>query len=57
MRKMKLDPEALVVDSFASVGSTETSGIGEGNAVDGGGTVRTTCVGSCVDTGSPCVAC
>jgi hypothetical protein len=57
MRKMKLDPEALVVDSFASVTTAETSGIAGGNAVDVAGTVRTTCVGSCVDTGSPCVAC
>jgi len=57
MRKMKLDPEALVVDSFASVRTAETSGVAGGNAVDVAGTVRTTCVGSCIDTGSPCVAC
>lgn len=57
MRTMKLDPEALVVDSFAPVATAETGGPAGGNAVNVAGTIRTTCVGSCVDTGSPCVAC
>jgi hypothetical protein len=61
MRKMKLDLEALVVESFgADAEGTEARGTVQGNDVEGYITVRiscpATCGGSC-DSGNPCVYC
>jgi hypothetical protein len=61
MRKMKLELETLVVDSFAvAAEGTEVRGTVRGNgAFDV--SVRPTCYtcggSTCVETGSPCVAC
>jgi len=63
MNKMKLDVEALVVDSFtASTEGAEARGTVRGNGVLDGVTVRATCYtncggSTCDATGSPCVAC
>lgn len=63
MRKMKLDVEALVVDSFAADDEgMELRGTVRGNGVLDGVTVRLTCYtgcggSTCDATGSPCVAC
>ena len=63
MRKMKLDVETLVVDSFAAAaGGTEVRGTVRGNGVFDVVTVRVTCHTNCGGstcdyTGSPCVYC
>lgn len=63
MRKMRLDIEALAVDSFAADDEgTEVRGTVRGNAVFDAVTVRITCYTACGgqtcdQTGSPCVAC
>ena len=62
MQKMKLDIEVLVVDSFAATtDGTEVRGTVRGNGVFDAASVRATCYtcggSTCVQTGSPCVAC
>ena len=62
MRKMKLDMDALVVDSFAAAAEgAEVRGTVRGNGVAGVVTVAITCYtcggATCDETGSPCVAC
>jgi hypothetical protein len=63
MRKMKLEVETLVVDSFAAENEgTEVCGTVRGNGVLDVVTVRLTCYtncggSTCYETGSPCVAC
>jgi hypothetical protein len=63
MRKMKLEVEALVVDSFAaSAEGAEVRGTVRGNGAFDVVTVRATCYtacggSTCYETGSPCVAC
>jgi hypothetical protein len=63
MRKMKLDVETLVVDSFAATTEdAEIRGTVRGNGVFDLVTVRLTCNtacggSTCDATGSPCVAC
>ncbi|HEX2207975.1 MAG TPA: hypothetical protein VHG93_09870 [Longimicrobium sp.] len=63
MRKMKLDVEALAVDSFGTeTARKEMRGTVRGNAVLDVVTVRVTCYTNCGGstcdyTGSPCVAC
>jgi len=60
MRKMKLELETLAVDSFAVAEGTEVHGTVRGNAAFDL-SVRSTCYtcggSTCVETGSPCVAC
>ena len=63
MRKLKLDTDALVVDSFTAVAEgAEVRGTVRGNGVLDVVTVRLTCYtncggSTCYQTGSPCVAC
>lgn len=59
---MKLEIEALVVDSFAAAEGMEVRGTAVGNAALDVVTVRIACYtlrGSttCVESGSPCVVC
>lgn len=62
MRKMKLEVEALVVDSFAAATEgVEVRGTVRGNALIAPITERVTCYtcggSTCDYTGSPCVYC
>jgi hypothetical protein len=63
MRKMKLEVETLVVDSFSAENeATEVRGTVRANGVLDVVTVRLTCYtncggSTCYETGSPCVAC
>jgi hypothetical protein len=63
MRKIKLDVDSLVVESFAAADEgTDALGTVRGNGEYDVVTVRLTCFtlcgqGTCQETGSPCVAC
>lgn len=63
MRKMKLEVETLVVDSFAAADEgAEVRGTVRGNGVLDAVTIRVTCNTNCGGstcdyTGSPCVYC
>lgn len=62
MRKMKLEVETLVVDSFAAGEETALRGTVDGNEAIAVVTIRVTCYTNCGGqtceyTGSPCVYC